>query len=144
MEGVKVKAEEQRREISTSCNVGYCLVVLICVSLLCIFIMYVSAAVWNQAFRFGKDKKGRKRLEKLEKKGGEEKMMDEKKEGSNEQEQEETEEIPQRMKDIAPPSEPAPTSSGAGTMADRAGELRTFMLDAKAESWKICHFGKRS
>ena len=47
-------------------------------------------------------------------------------------EQEEAEEIPQMMRDIAPPSEPAPTSSGPGTMEIRAGELRTLMLDAKA------------
>ena len=59
-------------------------------------------------------------------------MMNEEEKKIEEGEQEEVEEIPQLMRDIAPPSEPAPTSSGPGTMENRAGELRTLMLDAKA------------
>ena len=94
--------------------------------------MFVSAAVWDQAFRFGKEKKRRKRLKRLEKEKREEKMMNEEEKRIEEGEQEEVEEIPQMMRDIAPPSEPAPTSSGPGTMENRAGELGTMMLDAKA------------
>ena len=56
---------------------------------------------------------------------GEEKKVEE-------EQQEEVEEIPQLMKGIAPPSEPAPTESGQETMETRAVELRSFMLDAKA------------
>ena len=66
-------------------------------------------------------------------------MMNEEEKKIEEVEQEEAEEIPQMMRDIALPSEPAPTSSGPGTMEIRAGELRTLMLDAKAgtiAAWK--------
>ena len=132
VEGTKVEAEEKSHEISTSGNFGFCLLVLICIGLCCMFTMFVSAAVWDQAFGFGKEKEGRKRLKKLEKKKREEKMMNEEEKKIEEEEQEEVEEIPQLMRDIAPPSEPAPTASGQGTMENRAGELRTFMLDAKA------------
>ena len=59
-------------------------------------------------------------------------MMNEEEKKIEEVEQEEAEEIPQMMRDIAPPSEPAPTLSGPGTMEIRGGELRTLMLDAKA------------
>ena len=59
-------------------------------------------------------------------------MMNEEEKKIEEEEQEEVEEIPQLMRDIAPPSEPAPTASGQGTMENRAGEVRNFMLDAKA------------
>ena len=132
VEGTKVEAEDQSHEISTSCNFGFCLLVLICIGLCCMFIMFVSAAVWDQAFRFGKEKKGRKRLKRLEKEKRKEKMMNEEEKKIEEGEQEEVEEIPQLMRDIAPPNEPAPTSSGLGTMENRAGESRTLMLDAKA------------
>ena len=71
------EAEEQSHEISTSCNFGFCLLVLICTGLCCMFIMFVSAAVWDQAFRFGKEKKRRQGLKKLEKDKREEKMMNE-------------------------------------------------------------------
>ena len=134
VEGTKVEAEEQSHEISTSCNFGLCLLVLICIGLCCMFIMFVSAAVWDQALRFGKEKKRRKRLKRLEKEKREEKMMNEEEKKIEEGQKEEVEEIPQMMRDIAPPSEPAPTSSGPGTMENRAGELRTMMLDAKAGS----------
>ena len=110
----------------------FCLLVLIGIGLCCMFTMFVSAALWDQAFGFGKEKEGRKRLKKLEKKKREEKMMNEEEKKIEEEEQEEVEEIPQLMRDIAPPSEPAPTASGQGTKENRAGELRTFMLDAKA------------
>ena len=67
VEGTKVEAEEKSHEISTSGNFGCCLLVLICIGLCCMFTMFVSAAVWDQAFGFGKEKEGRKRLKKLEK-----------------------------------------------------------------------------
>ena len=59
-------------------------------------------------------------------------MMDGEEKKIEEEQQEDVEEIPELMRDIAPPSEPAPTESGQGTMETRAGELRSFMLDAKA------------
>ena len=68
VEGTKVDAEEKSHEISTSGNFGCCLLVLICIGLCCVFTMFVSAAVWDQAFGFGKEKEGRKGLKKLEKK----------------------------------------------------------------------------
>ena len=132
VEGTKVEAEEKSHQISASGNFGFCLLVLICIGLCCMFTMFVSAAVWDQAFGFGKEKEGRKGLKKLEKKKRKEKMMNEEEKRIEEEEQEEVEEIPQLMKDIAPPSEPAPTESGQGKMETRAVELRSFMLDAKA------------
>ena len=66
VEGTKVVAEKKSHEISTSGNFGCCLLVLICIGLCCVFTMFVSAAVWDQAFGFGKEKEGRKDLKKLE------------------------------------------------------------------------------
>ena len=129
VEGTKVVAEEKSHEISTSGNFGCCLLVLICIGLCCMFVMFVSAAIWDQAGGFGKEKEGRKDLKKLEKEKRKEKMMNEEEKKIEEEQQEEAEEIPQLMRDIAPPSEPAPTESA---MENRAGELRSFMLDAKA------------
>ena len=60
VEGTKVEAEDQSHEISTSCNFGFCLLVLICIGLCCMFIRFVSAAVWDQAFGFGKKRKEQK------------------------------------------------------------------------------------
>ena len=68
VEGTKVDAEEKSHGISTSGNFGCCLLVLICIGLCCMFTMSVSAAVWDQAFGFGKEKEGRKELKKLGKK----------------------------------------------------------------------------
>ena len=132
VEETKVEAEEKSHEISASGNFGCCLLVLICIGLCCVFTMFVSAAVWDQAFGFGKEKEGRKGLKKLEKEKRREKMMSEEEKRTEEEQPEEVEEILQLTRDIAPPSEPAPTESGQGTTETRAGELRSFMLDAKA------------
>ena len=132
VEGTKVRAEEKSHEISTSGNFGRCLLVLICIGLCCMFTMFVSAAVWDHAVGFGKEKEGRKDLKTLEKKKRKERMMREEEKKIEEEQQEEAEEVPQLLRDIAPPSEPAPTESGQRTMENRAGELRSFMLDAKA------------
>ena len=123
MEGTKVDAEEKSHGISTSGNFGCCLLVLICIGLCCMFTMFVSAAVWDQAFGFGKEKEGRKGLKKLEKKKRKEKMMDGEEKKIEEEQQEEVEEIPQLMRDIVPPSEPALTESGQGTMETRLDPL---------------------
>ena len=101
------------------------------------FMMFVSAAVWDQAFRFGKEKKRRKRLKRLEKDKTEEKMLNEEEKKIEEGEQEEAEEIPQMMRDMAPPSEPAPTSSGPETMETRAGKIRTISDVGKSKESRV-------
>ena len=77
--------------------------------------MFTSAAVWDQAFRFGKGRKERR--EKFEEK--KRKMADE---GN----------IPQEVRDLQPPNEPKPTEEGSETMEKRAKELKQQALEAKA------------
>ena len=89
---------------------------LICIGLCCIVIMFTSAAVWDQAFRFGKGRKERR--EKFEEKK-KRKMADE---GN----------IPQEVRDLQPPTEPKPTEEGSETMEKRAKELKQQALEAKA------------
>ena len=90
---------------------------LICIGLCCIVSMFTSAAVWDQAFRFGKGRKERR--EKFEEKKRKRKMADE---GN----------IPQEVRNLQPPNEPKPTKEGPETMEKRAKELKQQALEAKA------------
>ena len=87
---------------------------LICITLCCMLSMFMSAAVWDQACGFGKEKK-RLEEEKIEKEKG--KMAEEK--GN----------MPSELND--PPREPEPTEAGPLVMAKRVSELRQKALDAQ-------------
>ena len=73
VEGTKVVAKSSDFEISTSCNFGACLLVLICIVVCCMLSMYLTAAVFGQVPGLGKKKKASKALkkEKFEKKATE-------------------------------------------------------------------------
>ena len=77
VEGTKVFAEEQNFGISTSCNFGCCLLVLICIVLCCIWSMSMTAAVFAQAPGLGKEKKRASKALKKSEKEKEEMMSEE-------------------------------------------------------------------
>ena len=93
-------------------NIASCC--LICITLCCILSMFMSAAVWDQARGFGKEKK---RLEEEKIRKGKGKMAEE--EGN----------MPSELND--PPKEPEPTEAGPLVMAKRVSELRQKALDAQ-------------
>ena len=86
---------------------------LICIVVCCMLSMFIPAAIWDQAFSFGKEeKKGKEKLG--GKKRKREEMADER-------------DMPQEMA-----AEPTPTEEGEETMEKRAQELKKKAIDAKA------------
>ena len=90
---------------------------LICIVMFCMVSMFMPAAVWDQAFRFGEEEKGR------EKKFGEKKRKGRMADEGN---------MPQEMMSLRPPNEPTPTEEGEETMEKRAKELKQQALESKA------------
>ena len=64
VEGTKVAAKSPDFEVSTSCNFGVCILVLICIVMCCMFSMCLTAAVFAQAPGLGKKKRALKALKK--------------------------------------------------------------------------------
>ena len=116
VEGATTYAKEKNSWHESSISLR----ILICIGLCCILSMFTSAAVWDQAFRFGKDRKEKEKFEKKEKE--EVKMAAE---GN-------VQDVPKEVQDLKPSSEPKPTESGPAVMEKREKELRMFALQAQA------------
>ena len=86
---------------------------LICIVVCCMLSMFIPAAIWDQAFRFGKEEK-----EEKEKLGGKKRKRGEMADEGN---------MPQEI-----PTEPTPTEAGGETMEKRAQELKQKAIDSKA------------
>ena len=105
-----VKEQNPWHELNMSCC-------LICIVVCCIVSIFMPAAIWDQAFRFGKEEKER------EKKFGEKKRKREMADERN---------MPQEMMSLRPPNEPTPTEEGEETMEKRVKELKQQALESKA------------
>ena len=86
---------------------------LICIVVCCMLSMFIPAAIWDQAFSFGKEEKEGK-----EKLGGKKRRRKEMADERN---------MPQEMA-----AEPTPTEAGEETMEKRAKELKQKAIDSKA------------
>ena len=115
-EGICVEGAFAMKEQSSCLGLNFMSCCLICMVVCCMLSACIPAAVWDQAFRFGK--KGKEEKEKFGEKKRKEEMANE-------------ENMPQEMESLRPPAEPTPTEEGESVMEQRAKELKQKAIDAK-------------